>query len=423
MAKSIFSNMSALYDLYLKYPKISTDTRRIAPGSLFFALRGASFDGNRFAAEALEKGAAAAIVDDPSVAVDARYFVVEDTLRALQELAHEHRTTLGLPILAVAGSNGKTTTKELVSRVLAEKFNLHATQGNLNNHIGVPLTLLAMDASTELGVVEMGASACGEIAALCAIADPDFGILTNVGRAHLEGFGGEEGVRRGKGELYDYLAQYEGVAFLREEDDTLRSMAEERPTLRVEGYSEQEAEGMEHHLEGVYNRYNVAAAVAIGRYFCVEEEAIRRAIAGYKPDNNRSQREELQRNTAVVDCYNANPSSMQASIGHFLTEPLGKRTKKAMILGDMRELGAWSEEEHTKMLQLALSDPAVGIVLVGEEFGKACAKLPDTDRARCSHYATCDALHQALEEHPLSDHLLLIKASRGIGLERILHLL
>ena len=163
--------------------------------------------------------------------------------------------------------------------------------------------------------------------------------------------------------------------------------------------------------------------MAIGRYFCVEEEAIRRAIAGYKPDNNRSQREELQRNTAVVDCYNANPSSMQASIGHFLAEPLGKRTKKAMILGDMRELGAWSEEEHTKMLQLALSDPAVGIVLVGEEFGKARAKLPDTDRARCSHYATCDALHQALEEHPLSDHLLLIKASRGIGLERILHLL
>lgn len=415
--------MSALYELYLKYPKISTDTRRIAPGSLFFALRGASFDGNRFAAEALEKGAAAAIVDNPSVAVDERYFVVEDTLRALQELAHEHRATLGIPIVAVAGSNGKTTTKELVSRVLAEKFRIYATQGNLNNHIGVPLTLLAMDETTEMGVVEMGASACGEIALLCEIADPDFGILTNVGRAHLEGFGGEVGVRRGKGELYDYLARYEGVAFLREEDETLRSMAEERPTLRVEGYSEQEAEGIKHHLEGIYNRYNVAAAVAIGRYFCVEEEAICRTIAGYKPDNNRSQREELQRNTAVVDCYNANPSSMQAAISHFLTEPLGERTRKTMILGDMRELGTWSEEEHEKVLRLALSDPSVGIVLVGEEFGKALAKLSDADRARCSHHITCEELYQALEEQPLSGHLMLIKASRGIGLERILPLL
>ncbi|MBQ1205087.1 MAG: UDP-N-acetylmuramoyl-tripeptide--D-alanyl-D-alanine ligase, partial [Alistipes sp.] len=305
--------MTALYELYLKHPSISTDTRRIAPDSLFFALRGASFDGNRFAADALAKGAVAAIVDDPSVAVDERYIVVKDTLRALQELAHEHRTALGIPILAIAGSNGKTTTKELVSRVLAEKFRIYATRGNLNNHIGVPLTLLAMTSETEFGIVEMGASACGEIARLCEIADPDFGILTNVGRAHLEGFGGEEGVRRGKGELYDYLTQYEGVAFLREEDETLRSMAEERTTLQAEYYSEREAEGIEHHLEGIYNRYNVAAAAAIGRYFCIEEEAVRRAIGSYLPDNNRSQREERATNTLIIDCYNANPSSMQAS--------------------------------------------------------------------------------------------------------------
>lgn len=414
--------MSVLYELYLKYPSISTDTRRIAPGSLFFALRGASFDGNLFAAEALEKGAAAAVVDDPSVALDARYFVVEDTLQALQQLAREHRDALGIPILAIAGSNGKTTTKELVSRVLAQKFRIYATQGNLNNHIGVPLTLLAMDERVEMGIVEMGASACGEIAALCAIADPDFGILTNVGRAHLEGFGGEEGVRRGKGELYDYLARYEGVAFLREADETLRSMAEERATLRVEGYAEEEAEGISHHLEGRYNRYNVAAAAAIGRYFCVEEEAIRQAIASYRPDNNRSQREERATNTLVVDCYNANPSSMQASIEHFLSEPLHARRQKVMLLGDMRELGAWSEEEHRRILRLATSDKTVRVCLVGEEFGKAIASLKE-EGVTYEHYADCAALYQALQEQPVSDSLILIKASRGIGLERVLELL
>lgn len=413
--------MSALYDIYLKHRSISTDTRSIAPGSLFFALRGASFDGNRFAAEALEKGAAIAVVDDPSVAVDERYFVVDDTLRALQELAHEHRTALGIPILAIAGSNGKTTTKELTSRVLAEKFRIYATRGNLNNHIGVPLTLLSMDEETELGIVEMGASACGEIAALCAIADPDFGILTNVGRAHLEGFGGEAGVRRGKGELYDYLAQNEGIAFVREEDDTLRSMAEEREMLHVEGYSEQEAADIPHQLEGIYNRYNVAAAAAIGRYFCVEEEAIRRAIAGYHPDNNRSQREERTSNTLIIDCYNANPSSMQASIENFLAESTNRPAGKVMLLGDMRELGRWSEEEHLRIIRLSTHQTGVRTIFVGEEFGKALNAIKDELTAE--HYDSCDALYKALQDEPLTDSMILIKASRGIGLERLLELL
>ena len=413
--------MTALYDLYLKHPSISTDTRRIAPDSLFFALRGASFDGNRFAADALAKGAVAAIVDDPSVAVDERYIVVEDTLRTLQELAHEHRTALGIPILSIAGSNGKTTTKELISRVLAEKFRIYATRGNLNNHIGVPLTLLAMTSETEFGIVEMGASACGEIARLCEIADPDFGILTNVGRAHLEGFGGEEGVRRGKGELYDYLAQYEGIAFLREEDETLRSMAEERTTLQAEYYSEREAEGIEHHLEGIYNRYNVAAAAAIGRYFCIEEEATRRAIGSYLPDNNRSQREERATNTLIIDCYNANPSSMQASIENFLAESLGERKERVLVLGDMRELGRWSEEEHLRIIRLAERDTTARVIFVGEEFGKAISSMQDD--VKRAHYATCEELYQALQEQRLTDSLILIKASRGIGLERIIELL
>lgn len=418
MEKNTSNNMSDLYEIYLKHPIISTDTRSIAPGSLFFALRGASFDGNRFAADALEKGAAVAVVDDPSVATDERYFVVNDTLHALQELAHEHRTALGIPILAIAGSNGKTTTKELISRVLAERFKIYATRGNLNNHIGVPLTLLAMDSSIEMGIVEMGASACGEIARLCEIADPDFGILTNVGRAHLEGFGGEEGVRRGKGELYDYLARYEGVAFLREEDSILRSMAEERSTLRVEGYSEEEAEGVSHHLEGVYNRYNIAAAVAIGHYFCIEQEAVLRAIDHYHPDNNRSQREERESNTLIVDCYNANPSSMQASIEHFLTEECAQRTSKVLILGDMRELGAWSGQEHRRILELASQDRKARLILVGEEFGKVIQPSDSVE-----HYADCDALRTHLQHQPIRHAMILIKASRGIGLERILELL
>ncbi len=297
----------ALYDLFCRHPRIATDTRRIEPGSLFFALRGATFDGNKFAAEALAKGAAYAVVDDPAAAADERIVLVDNVLEALQELAREHRRALGIPILAVAGSNGKTTTKELVSRVLAEGFEVCATQGNLNNHIGVPLTLLSMTREVQFGVVEMGASACGEIARLAAIAEPNYGILTNIGRSHLEGFGGPEGIRRGKGELYDFLAAHGGRVFVREEDPVLTEMVAERSGLACEPYSERLADGIESRLAGDYNRYNIAAAVAIGRYFDIDEERMRHAIASYTPDNNRSQRLETARNTLVVDCYNANP--------------------------------------------------------------------------------------------------------------------
>ena len=276
------TSISDLYALFRRHPHVSTDTRRIEPGSIFFALRGATFDGNRFVNEALAKGAAWAVADDPAAAgTDARVLVVDDTLRTLQELARTHRRTLGIPILAVAGSNGKTTTKELTSRVLGSRFALHATRGNLNNHIGVPLTLLAMTPDTEFGIVEMGASACGEIAGLASIAEPDYGILTNIGRAHLEGFGGPEGVRRGKGELFDYLAAHGGLAFVPDEDPTLVAMAAERPSLRVERYSRTLADNIPSHLEGEYNRYNIAAAAAIGRHFGIPDADIRRAVAGY----------------------------------------------------------------------------------------------------------------------------------------------
>lgn len=405
--------MSLLYDRFQSHPIISTDTRRIAEGSIFFALRGASFDGNRFAAEALQRGAAYAVVDDPEVATDERVILVEDTLTALQELAREHRRTLRIPILAIAGSNGKTTTKELVSRVLAERFSLYATRGNLNNHIGVPLTLLAMDRSVQFGVVEMGASSCGEIAALCAIAEPNYGILTNVGRAHLEGFGGVEGVRRGKGELYDYLAATEGVAFVRTDDLILKAMADARGAMRQITYTESEGAAIPHRLEGDFNRYNVAAAVAVGRYFGVEKEAIRRAVASYEPDNNRSQRLTTAHNTLIVDCYNANPSSMQLSVANVLAEPLNQHRERILILGDMRELGAWSEEEHRRIVQQVAQGDARPI-FVGEEFGKALA----AEGCKALWFASCEALCTHLQEEPLRNALILLKGSRGIGLER-----
>lgn len=418
METSIFD----LYDLYRAHPRISTDTRHIEPGSIFFALRGATFDGNRFAAEALEKGAAAAVADDPAAAAaDSRILLVGDTLRALQELARTHRRALGIPILAISGSNGKTTTKELVSRVLARRFRVYATRGNLNNHIGVPLTLLAMGEDTQFGVVEMGASACGEIARLASIAEPDYGILTNIGRAHLEGFGGPEGVRRGKGELFDYLAAHGGEAFIPEEDPILMAMAAERPALRVASYSRRGAETFENRLEGEYNRFNIAAAVAVGHHFGIPEAAIREAIATYIPDNNRSQRTETTRNTLVVDCYNANPSSMRASITHFLAEPLGRRTRRVLILGDMLELGSWSGAEHREILQLAAADSEAQLLVVGREFSRVAANCAAAGRIEC--FPTREELLDRLRLKPVTEALVLLKGSRGIGLEKALEAL
>ena len=409
--------MSELYDLFLRHPRISTDTRRIEPDSIFFALHGATFDGNRFVGEALSKGAAYAVADDPSVAGE-RIILVEDTLKALQSLAREHRRALCIPILVIAGSNGKTTTKELVSRVVAERFATYATRGNLNNHIGVPLTLLAMTREVQFGVVETGASACGEIALLASIAEPDYGILTNIGRSHLEGFGGPEGIRRGKGELYDYLAAHGGRAFVRREDETLCDMVAERPGLTAEYYSETLADGMESALEGDYNCYNIAAAVAVGRYFGVDDAAIRRAVASYVPDNARSQRVVTARNTLVVDCYNANPSSMRASVAHFLGEPLGGRTRRMLILGDMLELGAWSEAEHSAVIRQVAQAPDAELFLVGREFARAYAALPEP-RPRAMLFASCEELLDRFAAAPVADAFILIKGSHGIGLERL----
>ena len=410
--------MSELYDLFLKHPRISTDTRKIEPDSIFFALRGANFDGNRFVAEALEKGAAFAVSDDAgAAAADERILYAGDTLQALQELAREHRRALGIPILAISGSSGKTTTKELVSRVLGERFAVCATRGNLNNHIGVPLTLLSMTRDTEFGVVEMGASACGELALLTSVAEAGYGILTNIGRAHLAGFGGPEGIRRGKGEWFDYLAANGGRAFVPSDDRVLTEMAAERDSLAAEYYPVSLADGMENHLEGAYNRYNIAAAVAVGRYFGIPDERIRHAIAGYVPDNNRSQRTETARNTLVIDCYNATPLSMRLAVESFLAEPLGRRQRRVLILGDMLELGEWSAHEHTEIIRQAAQSPDAELLLVGSEFTQACASLPEKP-ARTTLCPTREELLSRLRLSPVENALVLLKGSRGIGLEK-----
>lgn len=417
--------MSALYDIFRASTGVTTDSRAISEGALFFALRGASFDGNRFAIDALHKGASAAVIDDATVIENApeelaeKLFLVENTLSALQDLAREHREVLAIPILSVAGSNGKTTTKELVARVLAEKYEVYATRGNLNNHIGVPLTLLAMDHTTEFGVVEMGASACGEIALLASIAQPNYGILTNIGRSHLEGFGGVEGIRRGKGELFDYLNATGGRAFIPADDNVLSAMASERENMAVEYFAFATSNGVEHQLEGDYNLKNIAAAMSIGRYFDVDEERIRHAIATYTPTNNRSQRSVTDRNTLVVDCYNANPSSMRVSLESFLAEK--SEQPRICILGDMLELGEWSAEEHRTILELVVAGNFERIWLVGKHFTEAAATLNADERVSC--FASREEVAEKLSANPIEGALVLVKGSHSIGLEKLIPLL
>ena len=419
-----------LYELFRRQSRISTDSRHIVPDSLFFALHGERFDGNSYAENALKAGAAAAVVDDPSVAETLRQqwpdrcAEVPDTLAALQELAARHRRELGIPILAITGSNGKTTTKELVGRVLSRKFRTAVTQGNLNNHIGVPLTLLAMDRSVEIGVVEMGASHPGEIALLCSIARPDYGLITNIGKAHLEGFGGIEGVMRGKGELLDFLVASGGTAFWLNDSDCLKTMVESRPGLRAISYSAPEAIGTEPFVEarwdglsvrtrlvGDYNRSNIAAAIAVGLYFGIGRAEIVSAIESYDPDNNRSQKRQTAFNTLISDCYNANPSSMQAALDNFLRE--ADPRPKAVVLGDMGELGPYAAVEHRTVIERLEQGGIEEAYLVGGHFAEA---------ARGSRYRTfadTEALARYLDEHPIRNRLVLVKGSRANRLEKI----
>ena len=426
-----------LYGAFLSSAGVSVDSRRIEPGAMFFALRGNNFDGNRFAAAALEAGAAWAVVArDSGIPDGGRYIVVDDTLEALQALARRHRSGFRIPVIGLTGTNGKTTTKELLYAVLSARYRVTATAGNLNNHIGVPLTLLRITGDTEIAVIEMGANHPGEIAALTAIALPDYGLITNVGKAHLEGFGSFEGVRRAKGELYDYLQRTGDTAFLNADDPDLCAMASQRPDVRTVRYGVEAAgarilpvtseepylrlempEGItvSTHLIGSYNAANVMAAVCVGRYFGVPPEAAAAAVGAYVPSNLRSQLERTTRNLLVLDTYNANPSSMKASLDNFA---LSQFSNKVLILGEMLELGQDSVQEHCRVMETAAAmRECVRAIFVGGEFLKAAEAAPGT--AADGRFTFCRDVEEArriLEEAPLSGCTVLLKGSNAVRL-------
>ncbi|MDD4847269.1 MAG: UDP-N-acetylmuramoyl-tripeptide--D-alanyl-D-alanine ligase [Bacteroidales bacterium] len=420
-----------LYSIYLQHPVISTDTRTIPAQSLFFALKGESFDAHQFVPQALEHGAAFCVIDNPKAYIDQRTILVADVLTTLQQLAQYHRQQLTIPIIAITGTNGKTTTKELVSSVLSEKYKITATKGNFNNHIGVPLTLLSIPNNAEIAIVEMGANHPKEIETLCHIAQPDFGLITNIGRAHLEGFGGVEGVIQTKTELYRHLENVKGFAFVNGDDQLLLHLSERlmkksygstsicdfqgkmedmNPFLQVSFTFHQKIFTISTHLVGKYNLSNVLAAIAIGLYFQVTPEQIVHAIENYYPDNMRSQIKETERNRLIIDTYNANPTSMNAALDNFFDFS----GNKALILGDMLELGSWSKEEHQKIIEKIKNHSMTHVFLVGQQFSSVAVS---------SGYNTFDhvqELVQYIQNHPISDTLLLIKGSRGMKLEEVL---
>ncbi|MCR4920837.1 MAG: UDP-N-acetylmuramoyl-tripeptide--D-alanyl-D-alanine ligase [Bacteroidaceae bacterium] len=429
----MYCNTKELYDLYLAHPCVTTDSRRCPEGSIFFALKGASFDGNAFAAKALEAGCALAVVDEPEYATDERFLLVHNVLEALQELAAHHRREWGKPVLQITGTNGKTTTKELVAAVLSKRHNVLYTEGNLNNHIGVPLTLLRLRPEHDIAVVETGANHPGEIAFLCRIAQADCGIVTNVGRAHLEGFGSFEGVKATKGELYDDLHRRGKFIFLNAFDDDLREMALQRgfvlekdalpyvearvedtdPFLRLRWRAELDSpwHDVQTHLVGAYNIENVRAAVTVGLHFGVGEAQIDEALSAYRPTNGRSEYRETPRgNRLIIDAYNANLTSMQAALTNF---QFVRAERKLAILGEMRELGQDSAKAHEEIVRTLI---AAGIEawLVGQEFAHAA---PADGSMRL--FANVEEVKEALRKEPIEGYTLLIKGSNGTRLHEL----
>lgn len=415
--------MTELYQKFLDCKVITTDSRDCPKGSIFFALKGESFDGNKYAQSALEKGCAWAVVDEAEYATDSRCILVDDVLTALQQLAREHRRALGTPIVGITGTNGKTTTKELVAAVLQKKYNIHYTQGNFNNHIGVPKTLLQLTKDHELAVIEMGANHPGEIKTLVDIVEPDCGLITNVGKAHLEGFGSFEGVIKTKGELYDKLRATEKFAFIDTENEYLMGITD---GLRTEEYVKGEViacdpflrfkwQGGEvaTHLIGAYNMKNMLAAATVGLHFGVTPEQINEALSEYCPSNNRSQLTVTAKNKLIVDTYNANPTSMMAALQNFC---LMEVSPKMAILGDMRELGEVSEAEHQKVVDFLREKNITNVWLVGGEFAKVCGSYRS--------FADVTAVKKALEEEGTPEGAyILIKGSNGIRLFELPELL
>lgn len=426
-------NTEQLYQHFKECTCVSTDTRKIEKDSLFFALKGDYFNGNKFAKQALEAGAKFCVIDEASYAVDERYILVDDVLKTLQKLAKFHRDRLTVPVIALTGSNGKTTTKELINAVLSKNYNTLATQGNLNNHIGVPLTLLRMDECTEIGIVEMGANHPKEIALLCDIAHPDYGLITNFGKAHLEGFGNIEGVIKAKSELYDYLMTHQKTIFVNENDPLqvkqtlnyeqvfkfgLRTSTNTRlEIISTQPYVTLSYNGFEikSQLTGTYNFNNIAVAVALGNYFKISEEDIVNAIETYTPTNNRSQILKKNHNTIIMDAYNANPTSIIAALENFKQL---HQDSKIIFLGDMFELGPTAGIEHQSIVDYLEKNDLGKTHLIGENFYKT-----NISKSYIKKYATFDSLKAELQRHPIKDSFILIKGSRGMALERILEFL
>lgn len=425
-----------IYKIFEKCRLISTDSRVISPNSIFFALSGDNFDGNNFVEAALEAGCVAAVSSDKRFVGMNNVFVVENTLKTLQQLANYHRRKLGIPILAITGTNGKTTTKELVSAVLAKKLRVSYTSGNKNNHIGVPLTLLSMNRTVDMGIVEMGANHPGEIKTLCEIAEPNYGIITNVGKAHLEGFGSIEGVMKTKGELYDYLDAHNGMIFINDDNPLLNKVLAGHDNLKVVRYgkgdncyckgryseyayqttvnweAEKASGSAKSKLIGMYNFENILAAIAVGNHFEIHSTAIDGAISDYYPKNNRSQMTKTSRNTLILDLYNANPTSMKAAIDSYNAI---KDDHKSVILGDMLELGKESDMEHKTVLENIRQSGYETAFFVGKNFMKYASEYTSYQ-----FFATVEDLDKYFVTNPEKSKMFLIKGSRGIHLEKVI---
>ena len=418
-----------IYKIYKEYPSIQSDTRKLKKNDLFFALKGPNFNGNLFVEEAFERGAAYAFVDEAITLAGTRIIHVEDTLQTLQQLARFHRQQFDIPFIGITGSNGKTTTKELVHAVLSSTFKTYTTEGNLNNHIGIPLTILKIQPDAQIAVVEMGANHLHEIAGYCEYAMPTHGLITNIGKAHLEGFGGVENVKKGKGELFDYLWTHDGTAFVNADDSAVADLANRLNKTFLYGMTGKDVSGeivksdpfaeilvngdkefnIKTSLAGGYNFSNVLAAVAVGRYFKVGDEKIKTAIENYKPSNSRSQLIQQGSNTIILDAYNANPGSMKAAIENFASM---KGEKKVLLLGSMMELGDDSRKEHADIISLLDSYLWNAVVLVGKNFN-------ELDH----HYLKFETSLQAkawLQNQCFENTYLLIKGSRSMQMEKVL---
>lgn len=432
------SEIDLIYQRYLSYPTICTDTRNISPGCLFFALKGDSFDANVFARNALNQGAAFVIIDNPAYVFDDRCILVENVLTTLQELAKYHRSQLRIPVIGLTGSNGKTTTKELINAVLSKKYRTFATKGNLNNHIGVPLSILSIKQDKEIAVIEMGANHQKEIEFLCSIAQPTHGLITNIGMAHLDGFGGFEGVKKGKAELFYYLKKVKGTAFINRDNPYITEMSiaseldhliyygteglnfitgqltESDPMLSLNWKGRDEYFSIKTNLTGTYNFENILAAICIGAFFNLNVDQINEGLEGFVPNNNRSQLTKTENNTVICDFYNANPSSMAAALKNLQSL---EALNKVAIIGDMFELGAEAAQQHEEIAALAEQLALNTLIFIGKHFYDL------KDEHKGEFFTTPIEAEEWMEANPIKDSLVLLKGSRGMALEQLLPVL